>query len=548
MEENNKEDEDMPKEPERLFHPDEPELTSEDDPYYEYSEEILRTPDNEELVDENVRLRSQIRIIRREYKQLEKSFTIERRERERLQKRSEPQRLEELMFLKKTPPHDGMIEESILGNLIKNPKLAGQIDFSQPYLNTLFYYEKNKHLHTMIMKLGEKVSVNHLINKIKRERWYLEELGGYKSMVEFVNKLVETETITDPQIMLENMQIIEKYGLFRQCIIAASKIIYQSYEQKADNEPIVSVPEFIRDHSKAILELIPYRFRVHRDLRTDVTQTYEEIKELIRREGRPLISTGYLGLDRITYGIGKDFLMVVGALAKVGKTTLALNIAENVANQGKHVVFYSYNTSYTDLIHKLIARNTDIDSSLLKYHEKSFSATRQRKIKKATEYIKKLPLKIESGRADLEHLIDRTKNLKRLYPDLSLVVVDELQSFGISVDSKKHKPNVFYNILLNLKQMSKELNITTILNAQLKQDVDARKDKKPMSLTDLADCKGAGDVVDAAIALYAPGIHWEDEKYQGWMSVIPLALRVGEKKGKQFRLAYDKVTSSITEI
>lgn len=506
---------------------------------------------------------SEVAILKREKKdlseevrELRRNFRRERKEREIAEQRIAEQMAKgsfqslDPLMLKKIPPHDSDLEQIILGSFIKNPELIGQVDFSQPYLNNMFYRDVHRKLHTIMMKLGLKISVDHIISQIKADKWYLDEFGGLEGTKRLIKEITDTETVTDPKLLLRHIQKIESYFLRRSCIVEGAKIADFGYHGiESEGKEVVSVPEQIRELAKKLLDIIPFRFRIDRDLRTDVTQTYDEIKELIKRQGRPAVSTGYLGLDRICYGVGRDFLMVIGALSKVGKTTFALDIAENVAKQGKHVLYFAYNSSSTDLIQKLIARNAQIDSALLQYHEEPLTEEQENRVEEAVKNIKELPLIIERGPADLEYLTDRTNNLKRLYPDLVLVVVDELQSFGVSLDSKKHKPDVFYHVMLKLKEMSRQLRVTTIINAQLKQDVDKRRDKKPYQLSDLADCKGAGDVVDAAVALYAPQVHWpEKEEYLGWMSVIPLAIRSGEKKDKIFRLGYDPVTSNIFEL
>ena len=128
---------------------------------------------------------------------------------------------------------------------------------------------------------------------------------------------------------------------------------------------------------------------------------------------------------------------------------------------------------------------------------------------------------------------------------LSLIIVDGLQSFAGYVPYQGKKTDIYSEILKRLKsEVAKELEVCVIVNSQLREEVSKRKTKRPYKLEDFSDCKGLGEFADTAIMIYRPEEYWTDnEEYRGWMKVIPVAMRDGDKRSKSTKLKVDIKTS-----
>jgi replicative DNA helicase len=204
-------------------------------------------------------------------------------------------------------------------------------------------------------------------------------------------------------------------------------------------------------------------------------------------------------------------------------------------------------SSAREMTQKLIAKKTGIDSEAFSYQDSPLSPEEKARVEEARKALVGYPIYFEdSSKLNIKYIVERTEKVKVTHPDLALVVVDGMQAF--ECPPKANKSDFYYGILQDLKRLAKYIGVTVIANGQLKAIVEERRDKKPRGLEDFSDCKGIPEVADAALMLYRPEFYWPDEaKYKGWMSVIPMAMRTGDKKDKQFRLGVDMKTATISE-
>jgi len=165
-------------------------------------------------------------------------------------------------------------------------------------------------------------------------------------------------------------------------------------------------------------------------------------------------------------------------------------------------------------------------------------------IGEAAERVRELPIEFDGSRPDLDYIISRSRQLKAANPDLSLVVVDGLQSFP--GEQYKNKVDTYYHVLSTLKEMAGELGLTVIINAQLKMDVEKRKNKRPLGLDDFSDCKGIAEVADTAVMLYRPEAYWPEERaHKNKLYVLPMAMREGDKRGRDAVMRVNMKTSRL---
>jgi replicative DNA helicase len=240
---------------------------------------------------------------------------------------------------------------------------------------------------------------------------------------------------------------------------------------------------------------------------------------------------------------------MVGGGTKQGKTTLTLNVADNVAQQGKHVLYFSFESSRKELMQKLISKRCLLDSEKFVYFEGPLQDEELEGVKRAQEEISGLPLIIDTGKPDPERVIKRAEGMKLIHPDLSLIIFDGLQSFDAYSEYRNNKSHNYYELLKALRsRLAVDLDTMVMVNGQVKQKVLQRKNKKPTSIEEFADCKGIPEVADTAFFMYRPEEYWPDvEEFQGWASVIPVAMRVGKPAGRQFRMYIDPSTSRLSE-
>jgi len=471
----------------------------------------------------------------------------------------------------KVPPQAIELEEQILTTFFHHPEWMEQ--FSQAYLNLMFYKEKNQLIHSSMMNKKSKISVENLAQFLRQiER--LEVAGGKFEL----KKLANQEPIQNKIILEDSIKIIEQKYLAREVIRFGTEIITEAYNEKRESvkpktrldvkkingrierirkefeqtEQIDDFVEYIRDISFRAQELLPFRYRKNYSKKDQLEELITETKELIERKGKPIISTGYKELDKVTHGIRANKLYMFGARGKNGKTTFSVNIADNVAKQNSHAAIFSYEMSYKEILYKLISKRTNIDIEKFEYFdedETTFSNNELEKIIKASEEIKKLPLEIipEKPRS-LDYTVAKCRNLKGMYPDLSLIVFDGLQSFEKIMPEKANRSYFFDHILTIMKALAEELDITVIINAQLKAEVETYKNKKPKGIGNFADCKAIPEIADGAFLLYRPEHYFSDKKYKNFINVHPVDLRSSGRAHKQFPIGIEIKYGKMYEI
>lgn len=512
---------------------------------YEMDEKLLR----QEGI--NNRLRKKIRDQGVELRQLRGEAKFKETVRENRERRPQP-------VFDRVPPHNVDVERSIIGLYLADPKLME--DFSQPYLNLMFYTEAHQFIHRAMMDLESRISVTKLSTHLHRNG-QLESIGGLAYLGD-LEKVGEKE---NPKRLPDYVRDLEDAFLKRATISLLTQAAGHLYCDTNGDFPRLtslrkpktwplppgfdSTIEFLRHVSNEVLEVIPFRYRTCRDIGQIVDEVAQDFESLVARDGKPKISTGYRSLDRILHGIIPNRLIVVGARPKIGKTTLTLNVANNVAEQGKKVMIFSYESSREELTQKLLARYSGVDSEVFVYYD-GISPEQLSAIQEAREKVSKLPILIEEGKPDIDYIVNRVRAVKLADPDLSLVIVDGLQAFEGCTARQSNKSDIYYEIMKRLKfDIAKYLQVTVMLNAQLKQDVEKRKGKKPLGLEDISDCKGVGEVADSALLLYRPEFYWPDKaEYKGWISVTPAAMRVGDSRNKSIRFGVDMSTARIYEL
>jgi replicative DNA helicase len=237
------------------------------------------------------------------------------------------------------------------------------------------------------------------------------------------------------------------------------------------------------------------------------------------------IMTDFYDLDKIIGGLAKTDLIILAARPSMGKTSLALNIAENIASK-KAVGFFSLEMSETQLCGRLISSNSGITSTAL--FTGSFRNEESYKISNAAKHINELKLYIDDtpGITPIE-LRSKARKLK-LEKDIQLVIVDYLQLMHCKSESREREIST---ISKSLKNLAKELDIPVLALSQLNRGVESRNDKRPL-LSDLRESGSIEQDADIVVFIYRPEIYGQvinekGENVEGTAEVIVRKNRSG---------------------
>lgn len=245
-----------------------------------------------------------------------------------------------------------------------------------------------------------------------------------------------------------------------------------------------------------------------------VTTAVEMANAAFMRDGHLSgVSTGIHSLDHRMGGLQPSDLIVLAGRPGMGKTSLATNIAYNIAAayepvqqadgtfkaaNGGVVGFFSLEMSSEQLATRIISEQTEISSSKIRRGE--ISETDFEKLVACSHMMQKIPLYIDqTGGISIAQLAARARRLKR-QRGLDLLVIDYIQLMtGSSKASSQNRVQEITEITTGLKALGKELNVPIIALSQLSRQVESREDKRPQ----LSDLRESGSIEqDADVVVF----------------------------------------------
>ncbi len=336
--------------------------------------------------------------------------------------------------------------------------------------------------------------------------------------ISFINNLI-AELPTTLRIK-EYCTIVKSKALLRSIIKMNQKLETDCYRQE------LSVDEIIEETEKELTKLI--RLRGISDevpIQQIVTEVLDRIQAASEISGSVTgVPTGFIDLDYMTAGLQKSNLILLAARPSMGKTALALNIAENVAlRDNSSVVIFSLEMSREELVTRMLSSETGIKSEYLRngnLKDSDWDAIMQ-----GAGVISRSALIIENTPAvSVSELRSKCRKYKA-EKDLKLVIIDYLQlmTVGRNVESRQ---NEISEISRSLKAIARELDVPIVALSQLNRGVEAREDKRPM-LSDLRDSGAIEQDADVVMFIYRDDYYNKDSPDKGVSEIIIAKQRNG---------------------
>jgi len=390
-------------------------------------------------------------------------------------------------------PHNRQAEEAVLGSVLINPE--SYYDVAQILEADYFYIIRNRWIWEVFTYLHENRSPIDIltISEELENRNQIEEIGGQAYLLMLVN---QTPSSLNAEAYAK---IVEETSVRRRMLASANEMAKLAYQQDKPIEKIIDSAE------KSVFNLSERRIR--RDLQsiqTVVSRYYDRVSQLYQRSEEIFgVPTGLVDLDKLLGGLQKsDFLIIAGRPAS-GKTGFLITVAKNAAmKHKKHVAMFSLEMSNEQLVQRMIAQETGINTQALrsgKINEDQWDL-----FTKAIEVLGDAKIYLDDTPA-LTPIQMRTK-CRRLHLEhqIDLVLVDYIQLMSSESRTDNRVQEVSY-ISRNLKTLARELNVPVLAAAQLSRAVEQRSDKKPL----LSDLRESGSLEqDADIVMF---IHKKDE-------------------------------------
>ena len=385
----------------------------------------------------------------------------------------------------KVPPQSLEAEQSVLGALLMDKDAVIEVAaFLKP---SYFYQEKHGSIYEAIVALyneREAVDVVTVSEQLKKQK-ALKKVGGASYLSELVNKVPTSAHV-------ENYaKIVKDLATKRELISQASKLVEESFDEGKQ------LNEILDNAEKAIFGLSQQHLdRNFVPIKDVLAESFDRLDELHKQAGGIRgVPSGFKDLDDSLAGFQKSNLVILAARPGMGKTSLALNIAQHITVERKVPVgFFSLEMSQEELVDRLLVSQADIDAWKLKtgrLNEQDFT-----KLSDAMGELAEAPLYIDDtpGMSIMEM---RTK-ARRLQAEfgVELLVVDYLQL--AHARNLENRVQEISEVSMGLKNLARELRVPVIALSQLSRAIEHRGIKKPQ-LADLREClTKEAEVVDAS--------------------------------------------------
>src|SRR2546430_675328 len=259
------------------------------------------------------------------------------------------------------------------------------------------------------------------------------------------------------------------------------------------------------------------------EIKPVLARVFERIDHLYHRDNPSDVTgvpTGFIDLDRMTAGLQPGDLIIIAGRPSMGKTALALNIAEHVAvDNGLPVAIFSMEMSSTQLAMRMLGSISRVDQHKMRTGRLSDKEWGQ--LSEAMGKLHETPIYIdEAGALTALEVRARARRLKRQYSKLGLIVIDYLQLMAATAQGENRATEIS-EISRSLKAMSKELDVPVIALSQLNRAVDQRPDRRPV-MSDLRESGAIEQDADVIMFIYREVVYKPDlpEEQRGLAEVV----------------------------
>lgn len=394
-------------------------------------------------------------------------------------------------------PHSREAEEAVLGSILINPEAYYDV---APFLQADdFYIHRHQWIWQAFTHLHEQRSpIDFLtVNEELDQQGQLSEIGGPAYLTALINN-VPTSLHAEAY-----GRIIEENSIRRRMLTAANEIAKLAYREDH------SVDSVMDEAEKAVFGVSERRMtRDLQPIQQALSEYYDRIDQLSGRDEDVYgVPTGFIDLDRLLMGLQPSDFIIIAGRPGMGKTAFMLSAAKNAAQtHKKHVAIFSLEMSNEQLVQRLIAQETGIDSQRLrtgKLEEDEWPIFTH-----AIEVLSDTRVFLDDTPA-LTPLQLRTK-CRRLHLEygLDLIIVDYLQLMSAGPRVENRVQEVSY-ISRNLKVLARELNVPVLAAAQLSRAIEQRADKEPQ-LSDLRESGSLEQDADIVMFIHRPEMYEKD--------------------------------------
>lgn len=398
----------------------------------------------------------------------------------------------------RTMPESLAAEAAVLGSMIVEPDCIG--DVVEVLERDAFYRIEHRHIYEALVSLYEKnkgVGIDAVLLRDElAKRGLLEEVGG----VEYIGKVMDS--VPSAANAAYYAGVVKDKMLLRELISVAGEILDTAYQQSGETR------ELLDDAERRVFAVTDKNITTNAAALKDlVVRSFELIES---RQGTHVtgLPTGYYELDDLTCGLQNGEMVIIAARPSMGKTSLALNIAEHMGLMEKiPLAIFSLEMGKQQLAERFLCSISEIDSQ--KVRRGLLSDEHYKKLANACAELSEAPIFIDdtSTLSPLE-LRAKARRLKSKH-DIRCIIVDYLQLMHLGAGQSESRQQEITAISRYLKALARELDLPVIVLSQLNRSPEGREGHRPR----MSDLRESGSIEqDADVVML---LHREDYYHRG---------------------------------
>jgi replicative DNA helicase len=421
-----------------------------------------------------------------------------------------------LFALDRVPPHNVEAEMAVLGSMLLSADAVAEVlkVVRKQHLEQGFFYHPPHHVIFQaiadLWDAHQPVDIVTVTQKL-RDRGQLEQAGGNM----YVGNLIHC--VATAANVHHYLAIVREKFCLRRLIEVCTDVVVRSFEQREDVETLLDQTE------QSIFDLNNDRVTASAKGMKELTkQTMEVVTDLIERRGALTgLPTGFKDLDRLTSGLQRAEMFIIAARPSMGKTALAMNIAEHVAldyewtdaqgqrRRGAPVGVFSLEMSAQQLAMRLLCARARVNLRKLRdgfasKQDASALATVAGQLFNAPIYVD------DTASLDIFQLRTRARRMKQQY-GIALFVIDYLQLLRSENRRAENRQQEVAYISAGIKALAKELEVPVLVLSQLNRLPDQREGGKPR-LSDLRESGALEQDADVVALLVREEKYADDDK------------------------------------
>lgn len=391
-------------------------------------------------------------------------------------------------------PHSVEAEMSVLGSMLMSRKAIAIC--SDILRGDDFYNPSRRIIFESIVSMSERGTQVDMVTLAAylQDHGELVNAGGPNYLVEiaeFVPSVANAEYYA---------QIVLDRSLRRKLIKAASQIIEDAQGEETAKSQILNAGVLVDQVASRTPDDDGFI-----SIKEVVKEIFQEVDDAVerRQRGSDLLSTGFDEIDDVLGDNGKpggleaSSMYVIGAATSMGKTSLAMDLAINLAQQGSPGVIFSYEMSAKQIVRRGIASIADVPVWSIGRSERLDDYA---SVSGAAEDLHALPVMIsDRGAATIQQMRAKLKLARAKFGKICWFVVDYIQL--MSGSNPRNKAADISDVANAIKAMAKEFDARAIVLSQLSRGIDSRDDKRP-NLSDLKESGGIEQAADVVMLIY----------------------------------------------